>query len=80
MSTVIDEAGQVTITIPLVVRERLGLSAGSMVDFAFTEDGRASLRKTLDVAERIAALKRLAGTLKTDMTTDEIMAMTRGED
>jgi hypothetical protein len=51
-----------------------------MVDFAFTEDGQVSLRKTVDVAERIAALKRLAGTLKTNMTTDEIMAMTRGED
>ena len=78
MSAVVDKAGQVTI--PAEIREKLGLSAGSVVDFAVGEDGRAYLKKSLDVADRIAALERLVASLKTEMTTDEIMAMTRGDE
>jgi AbrB family looped-hinge helix DNA binding protein len=78
MNAVVDKAGQVII--PAEVRERLGLSAGSTVDFVLGDDGRAYIEKIQDVADRIAALRRLVSSLKTEMTTDEIMAMTRGED
>jgi AbrB family looped-hinge helix DNA binding protein len=78
VSAVIDNAGQVVL--PEIVRERLGLSPGSVVDFRVDEYGRAFLWKSQDVAERLANLERVVGSLKIDMTTDEVMAMTRGED
>ena len=78
MSAVVDKAGQ--IVIPREVREKLDLGPGSIVDFNVDDQGRAYLWKKQDAAERLAALDRLVGSLKIDMTTDEIMAMTRGED
>jgi AbrB family looped-hinge helix DNA binding protein len=78
MSAVVDKAGQ--IVIPREVREKLDLGPGSIVDFNVDDQGRAYLWKKQDAAERLAALERLVGSLKIDMTTDEIMAMTRGED
>lgn len=78
MNAVIDKQGQ--IVIPDEIREKLGLSTGSVVDFQVDAYGRAFLWKTQDVAERLAAIERTVGSLKIDMTTDEIMAMTRGDD
>lgn len=78
MSAVVDKAGQ--IVIPREVRERLDLGPGSIVDFNVDDQGRAYLWKQQDMAERLAALEKVVGALKIDMTTDEIMAMTRGED
>lgn len=78
MSAVVNQTGQ--IVIPAEVREKLGLQTGSVVDFEVSKDGRAYFKKSGDAAERVAVLERLVGTLKTDMTTDEIMALTRGDD
>lgn len=77
MQDVITKGGQVTI--PKPIRDRLGLSAGSIVDFAVGADGRAYLRK-VEVAPAEDRFDLMRGSLKSDMTTDEIMAMTRGED
>lgn len=42
----ITEEGQVTI--PETVRERLGLEAGDSVSFVVTDDGIATVQKTID--------------------------------
>jgi AbrB family looped-hinge helix DNA binding protein len=76
MPTIVMSNGQVTI--PKPVRERLGIRPGDVVDFQPTEDGRFMLVKV--GAERprtrTAALRGRAGA---GMSTDEIMALSRGE-
>lgn len=66
------------VTIPIDIRERLGLSEGSVVEFEIRGDV-AVLRKAPQAQERgrrlVAALR---GKGDVRMTTDEIMALTRG--
>ena len=70
------------VTIPLEIRERLGLGPGTEVEFAVDGD-RALLRRTdgLSRGEALVAHMRRhsAGVQTSGMTTDEIMALTRGE-
>ena len=66
------------VTIPRRVREYLGLRPGSEVDFDVAEDGRVFLRT--DQEGRASRFARIRGSLKGGMTTDELMALTRGED
>lgn len=75
MATTVTSKGQVTIPKPL--REHLGLSAGSAVEFELAEDGRVVLTPVEGRrgAGRFAALRGRAGK---GLTTDEIMALTRG--
>jgi AbrB family looped-hinge helix DNA binding protein len=77
MSTTVTRKGQVTI--PKPVRDRLNLKAGSQVQFELAPDGRIVLVKA-GRKSRLAKSRfdRIRGTLKTDMTTDEIMALMRG--
>ncbi len=79
MSTRMTSKGQVTI--PKEVRDLLGLEPGSEVDFVLTPDRQVVVRAagTPAVAPsgRFAALR---GTGSLRMTTDELMAMTRGID
>jgi antitoxin PrlF len=78
MSTTVTSKGQVTI--PKPVRDRLNIKAGSQVEFELAEDGRVVLvkagRKTTAPKSRF---DRLRGCATTDMTTDEIMALMRGD-
>ncbi len=78
MSTTVTSKGQVTI--PKPVRDRLNIKPGSQVDFELAEDGRVVLVKA---GRKTAAPKsrfdRIRGTMKSDMTTDEIMALLRGD-
>jgi antitoxin PrlF len=76
MMTKMTSKGQVTI--PRRVREYLGLKPGSEIEFDVAEDGRVFLR-TRDKAPE-SRFARLLGSAKLGMTTDEIMALTRGED
>lgn len=75
----ITSKGQVTI--PQAIRERAGLLPNTEVEFSF--DGkvvrlmRAKGRKASGRGARIVA--RLRGRGDVPMTTDEIMALTRGE-
>jgi antitoxin PrlF len=65
------------VTIPIDIRERLGLSEGSVVEFEIQGDV-AVLRKTAggqDRGRRLVAALRGKGDVA--MTTDEIMALTR---
>ena len=81
MSTTVTSKGQVTI--PKRVRDRLGIVPGSQVEFEPQPDGSVVLvRKSAGKPgrrprSRFAALR---GSVKLSMTTDEIMALTRGED
>jgi len=64
------------VTIPQNIREKLGITPNSEVDFV--EDGERVylLRKSGNRSEK--RFRTLRGIASVKMTTDEIMAMTRG--
>lgn len=81
MSTLVTSKGQVTI--PKKVREHLGIKPGTAVRFEPTADGRALLtkaepRKTRQPRKR-SRFAALRGTASVRMSTEEIMALTRGD-
>lgn len=66
------------VTIPQDVRRRLGIEPGSEVDFEVDDDGAVRLvRRTERGGAAIVA--RMRGR-RLKMSTDEIMALTRGDD
>ncbi|MBS0386158.1 MAG: AbrB/MazE/SpoVT family DNA-binding domain-containing protein [Proteobacteria bacterium] len=73
--TTLTSKGQVTI--PKPVRERLGVKPGDEVAVDMTTDGRVTIAKVKARAKssRFATLRGHAGK---GMTTDQIMALTRG--
>ena len=73
--TTLTSKGQVTI--PKPVRDRLGVRPGDEVAFEMSPDGRVTIAKVGSKAKRsrFAALRGQAGK---GMTTDQIMALTRG--
>jgi AbrB family looped-hinge helix DNA binding protein len=75
MMTRLTTKGQVTI--PKRLRDHLGLKPGSFVEFELTADGRVFLKTRQRMPE--SKFARLRGSAKLGMTTDEIMALTRGE-
>jgi AbrB family looped-hinge helix DNA binding protein len=79
MSTTVTSKGQVTI--PKTLRERLGIKPGNAVQFELAPDGRVTLRKVggrpTKRASRFEAFRGFAGE---GLSTDEIMALTRGDD
>ena len=71
------------ITIPQALRERFGLQPGTEVEFVAGADAlqvkpRKRNRRAATPFE--AWLTKAAGSATTKQTTDQIMAMTRGED
>jgi AbrB family looped-hinge helix DNA binding protein len=76
MASTITQKGQVTI--PVGVRVRLGLVPGNSVEFDLDPDGRVVLRK---VGEGLppSKLNALRGKAGKGMTTDQVMALTRGD-
>jgi len=74
--TKITTKGQVTI--PKRLRDHLGLKPGSSVEFDLAADGRVFLRAPQRAPE--SKFARLRGSAKAGMTTDQLMALTRGED
>jgi AbrB family looped-hinge helix DNA binding protein len=79
MATKVTDGGQVTI--PKPVLEHLGIGPGSEVAFRCAADGSIVIEKAATEAipldpDRFAKLRGDAGP---GLTTDEIMAMTRGE-
>ncbi|HZL48970.1 MAG TPA: AbrB/MazE/SpoVT family DNA-binding domain-containing protein [Solirubrobacteraceae bacterium] len=65
------------VTIPRDVRKRLGITPGSEVDFQMDSGGARLVRARTGKGKEVAARMVGQGTVK--MTTDEIMALTRGE-
>jgi antitoxin PrlF len=76
MPTTVTSKGQVTI--PKHVRELLGIRPGSVIDFERVADGRIVLVK-VEKRTRPSRFARLRGHAGKGLSTDEIMAMTRGE-
>ena len=75
----VSEKGQVTI--PKELRDALGIGAGSEVSFeAGSEPGVIVVRKVADEPGRGQHLaRRLRGRGDVQLTTDEIMALTRAD-
>jgi antitoxin PrlF len=76
VTVTVTRKGQVTI--PKPVRDRLGIKPGSKVDFEIAEDGRAFLRRIGKARTRPSRFVRMQGTATSGLTTDQIMALTRG--
>jgi len=67
------------VTIPIEIRRKLGILAETEVEFSVSRD-RVILRKARDSKRRGARLiDSMRGRATTKMSTDEIMALTRGE-
>ena len=77
MSTTVTSKGQVTI--PKAVREQLGLKPGSKVEFKAGAGGEIVLKRADEKRPPNRFLKFL-GHAGPGLSTDEIMAMTRGDD
>ncbi len=77
MATTVTSKGQVTI--PKPVRDRLGIEPGSAVDFELTPDGRVVLIK-VDSDRPRSRFEALRGTATAGLSTEQIMALTRGDD
>ena len=67
-------------TIPQDIRERFGLLPHTEVEFV--EDGGAVVIRKTEGGNRQARewVRRYRGSLKSGMTTDELMRLTRGDD
>ena len=66
------------VTIPLAIRERLGLLPNTEVEFDVVGES-VRIRKARKQSRGRRIVERLRGTGTTGMTTDEIMALTRDE-
>lgn len=69
----VTQKGQVTI--PLQVRRALGIEPGTEVDFTLDASGA---RLVLDRGQAAAEIERIRGAGDIDLSTDEILALTRG--
>lgn len=76
MATTVTSKGQVTI--PKPIRDKLGITTGTAVDFRMDADGRVVLLKLAGSAAQ-ARIEKWRGHAGPGPSTDEIMAMTRGE-
>ena len=78
MSTVVTQKGQATI--PKPIRDLLGLAAGSKIKFIPQANGSVRLvRSDAEMPPRPARFAALRGSATVSMSTDEILALTRGE-
>ena len=66
------------VTIPQKVRRQLGIIPGSEVDFELDDDGARLVRVSDGEGQAIAGHMRGRATVA--MSTEEIMALTRGDD
>ena len=77
MVTRVTSKGQVTI--PKPVRDHLGIGAGSRVAFRRAADGSIVIEKADATAPQPSRFAKLRGSAGPGMTTDELMALLRGE-
>lgn len=76
MTTTVTAKGQ--ITIPKPVRDLLGITPGSRVDFRRAADGSIILARA-DESRPASRFSKFRGHAGKGLTTDAIMALTRGE-
>jgi antitoxin PrlF len=67
------------VTIPKTIRDRLGIAPGDAVSFEVAPDGRIVLVKATG-ARPVSRFEAFRGRAGPGLSTDEIMALTRGED
>jgi AbrB family looped-hinge helix DNA binding protein len=67
------------VTIPQNIREKLGITPATEVDFV-EEKGRVYLVKKKGKNTATRRFRKLRGVATVKMTTDEIMALTRGSE
>jgi antitoxin PrlF len=67
------------VTIPKRVRDHLGIEPGDIVDFELGTDRRIVLVKA-GADPQPSRFERFRGIAKTKLTTDQLMAMLRGDD
>jgi AbrB family looped-hinge helix DNA binding protein len=77
MGSRVTRKGQVTI--PKRVRDYLDIVPGSVVEFEVTPDGRIVLVKQ-GAPRGPSRFEKLRGTAPTKLTTDQLMALLRGDD
>ncbi len=79
MATTVTQKGQVTI--PKQVRDALGIVPGSKVEFTPAPDGRIVLTKAgqKPATGEPSRFAKVRGSADTGMSTDEIMALLRGD-
>ena len=77
MATTVTRKGQVTI--PKPVRDHLGIVPGSRVVFRRAEDGSIFIEKADPAARPPSRFAKALGSAGPGMTTDELMALLRGE-
>jgi AbrB family looped-hinge helix DNA binding protein len=74
------------VTIPQDIREQLGMHPGTEVEFDVVDDGvrirkaGTQQRRRTEVRDWIARIRGSARNTRCQLTTDQIMALTRGED
>ncbi|OIN95971.1 MAG: AbrB family transcriptional regulator [Deltaproteobacteria bacterium CG1_02_45_11] len=66
------------VTIPQEIREKLGITPAVEIDFV-EEKGRIYLVKKTGEPKKTHKFRNLRGIATIKMTTDEIMALTRGD-
>jgi AbrB family looped-hinge helix DNA binding protein len=67
------------VTIPQEIREAAGFLPGAEVEFALGDDGVVRLTHPAGTSPVGAVIARLRGRAQAGLTTEEIMALTRGE-
>jgi antitoxin PrlF len=77
MATTVTSKGQVTI--PKAVREMLDIRPGTEVEFRLAADGSVVIERA-DKKPRVSRFAKFRGHAGPGMTTDEVMALTRGEE
>jgi AbrB family looped-hinge helix DNA binding protein len=65
------------VTIPQPIREKLGISPSSEVDFV-EENGKVYIVKKKGSGPKDNVFRRLRGIASVKMSTEEIMSLTRG--
>ncbi len=69
------------VTIPKAIRQFLGIGPGERVTFEPMSDGRVAIAPAQPRKRRaIDPFTAMRGTSTTDLTTEDIMRMTRGDD
>jgi len=66
------------VTIPQEIREKLGITPAVEIDFLEEKD-RVYLVKRISKTKKTYRFSKLRGIANVKMTTDEIMALTRGD-
>ena len=67
------------VTIPQHIREKLGISPATEIDFVEEKD-RVFIVKRKASKKKVRKFEKLRGVATVNMTTDEIMALTRGDE